>query len=103
MYGGVTRGLERPMSLGEKPKNVIPSRISSTRNTCDIRLKATHQIWIFTIEKKLCIKNENSWVQDPSKNKEILEKNNRKLQYLIIQYLKVDLLVLIYSLLFLVI
>ncbi len=33
-----------------------------------------------TKRKKLCIKNENSWVQDPSKNKEILEKNNRKLQ-----------------------
>lgn len=33
-----------------------------------------------TKRKKLCIKNENSWVQDPNKNKEILEKNNRKLQ-----------------------
>ena len=33
-----------------------------------------------TKRKKLCIKNENSWVQDPSKNKEILEKHNRKLQ-----------------------
>ena len=30
--------------------------------------------------KKLCIKNEDEWQQDPTKNKELLESSNRKLQ-----------------------
>ena len=30
--------------------------------------------------KKLCIKNEDEWQQDPTKNKQLLESSNRKLQ-----------------------
>ena len=59
-----------------------------TRGITHILCKSINELGVYkrpihcldTKRKKLCIKNSDTWEQNPVKNKEFLEKNNRQLQ-----------------------
>ena len=59
-----------------------------TRGITHVLCKSINELGVYkrpihcldTKRKKLCIKNSDTWEQNPVKNKEFLEKNNRQLQ-----------------------